>query len=92
MERTRKLADTAMFAGELMLRAGADIYRVEDTMIRILDRETTWSHEVVALPTAIYLTVVVENEKGKEKDALSLVKRIDSTTINLNTIYAVNHI
>ena len=53
MERTRKLADTAMFAGELMLRAGADIYRVEDTMSRILDRETTWSHEVVALPTAI---------------------------------------
>lgn len=92
MERTRKLADTAMFAGELMLRAGADIYRVEDTMSRILDRETTWSHEVVALPTAIYLTLVTENEKGKEKDALSLVKRIDSTSINLNTIYAVNHI
>lgn len=92
MERTRKLADTAMLAGELMLKAGADIYRVEDTMSRILDRETTWSHEVVALPTAIYLTVVTENEKGKDKDALSVVKRVDSTSINLNTIYEVNHI
>ena len=77
MERTRKLADTAMLAGELMLKSGADIYRVEDTMSRILDRATTWSHEVVALPTAIYLTVVTENEKGRDKDALSVVKRVD---------------
>ncbi len=92
MENIRRLADTAMLAGELMLRSGADIYRVEDTMNRILDRDNTWWHEVVALPTALYLTVVIDRENSDKKETMSIVKRVESAGINLNTIYRVNHI
>ena len=92
MENIRRLADTAMIAGELMLRSGADIYRVEDTMNRILDRDDTWSHEVVALPTGLYLTVVMDKENSDRKETMSVVKRVESAGINLNTIYRVNHI
>ena len=32
------LADTAMLAGEILLCSGAETYRVEDTMYRILNK------------------------------------------------------
>ena len=68
------LADTAMLAGEIMLQSGAETYRVEDTMQRILDTSGAEITEVLVLSTALMLTV-----EDSEKRGLPLVSSIPGT-------------
>ena len=61
---TQLLLKTAMLAGEMMLRSGAETYRVEDTMHHILK---TADHiemaEVLVIMTGISATIKLENER-----------------------------
>lgn len=81
----KQLADTAMLAGIIMLQAGAETYRVEDTMQRILDTSGAETTEVLVLSTALMLTV-----DDPSMTAISKMYRITSRGNNLGNICTVN--
>ena len=56
-EHDKLLVDTAVTAGEIMLVSGAEIYRVEDTVGRILSIEPDRKAENVALGTSLIVTL-----------------------------------
>ena len=51
------LADTALLAGELMLQSGAETFRVEETITRILKTSGQERTEAIAYATGIMMTL-----------------------------------
>jgi len=83
----RKLADTAMLAGTIMLRGGAETNRVEDTMERILATSDVATTEVLVLSTALMLTI-----DDPSISAISKMQRISSRGTNIGNICEVNQL
>ncbi len=83
----RKLADTAMLAGTIMLRGGAETNRVEDTMERILDTSGAATTEVLVLSTALMLTI-----DAPEISAITKMQRISDRGTNIGDICVVNNL
>jgi uncharacterized membrane protein YjjP (DUF1212 family) len=81
------LVDTAMLAGEIMLTGGAETYRVEDTMCRILKISGLEKTETFVTPTGIFLTLGDSNI-----DSITAVKRVDNRVTNISNIYETNNI
>lgn len=81
------LVDTAMLAGEIMLVGGAETYRVEDTMCRILKISGLEKTETFVTPTGIFLTLGDSNI-----DAITVVKRVDNRITNISNIYETNNV
>lgn len=79
--------DTAMLAGEIMLRSGAETYRVEETMQHIMEDSGLSTIEIYATPTGI--TATLDDPSIAE---ITVLKRITARENNLNRIYEVNHI
>lgn len=78
---------TALQAGELLTRAGAETYRVEDTVGRILSNCDHLEVNVLALLTG--LTVTLRLPDGQY---LTAIKRIPSRETNLQILIEVNDI
>ena len=76
--KDRVLVDMAALAGEIMLVSGAEIYRVEDTIIRILRYSGAAETEVVVMATGIFITLA-----SAEGEPLSVVR---------NRVYRVNDV
>lgn len=84
----KKLLVMAVYAGEVMLKNGAETYRVEDTIIRLCKSRNYPYVEAYVTPTGIFVSL---DSKGQDPmDMLSYVKRIKSRNINLNKIAKVN--
>ena len=81
------LFKTAMLAGEIMLRSGAETFRVEDTMNRILALSNLKTVESFCTTTGIFATL-----EHPSMEPITKVKRIDKRVTNLNRIHMVNHI
>ena len=81
------LVDTAVLAGEIMLCSGAETYRVEDTISRIL--KTTRLEKTEAFVTTAGIFVTLDDPTI---DAISLVQRVMNRSTNLNNIYLTNDI
>lgn len=81
------LVDTAILAGEIMLRAGAETCRVEDTMIRILKTSGFQHCDAYVVTTGI--TVTLEDYR---QDTISITRRIQDKQTNLGNIDKVNTI
>jgi len=81
------LVDTAMLAGEIMLLGGAETYRIEDTMTRILKISGFEKTETFVTPTGIFLTL-----GDSSIDAISLIRRVDNRITNISYIYETNNI
>lgn len=81
------LMDIALLTGEIMLTSGAETYRVEDTMCRILRISNLERTEAFVTTTGIMATL-----DDISIDAITLVKRVTIRTTNLNLIYLVNDI
>lgn len=81
------LVDTAMLTGEIMLIGGAETYRVEDTMTRILKISGLEKTETFVTPTGIFLTL-----GDSSIDAISLLKRVENRITNMSNIYEANNI
>lgn len=83
----KKLIDTAMLAGTLLIASGAETYRVEDTTKRMLSTTGFEIAESFVLPTGITLTL------SNELDCTySITKRINIGASNMNRIVMVNNI
>ena len=83
----KKLADATMLAGTIMLQAGAETYRVEDTMLRILDTSGAETTEVLVLSTALML-----NLDDPEIPSISKMQRITTRGTDLGNICTVNNL
>ena len=82
--RDRTLVDKA---GEIMLVSGAEIYRVEDTVARILRASGASGAEVVVMATGIFITLA-----SGEGEPLSVVRRVRGRSTNMNRICRVNDV
>ena len=85
MDYDTKLINLALDAGELMLASGAETFRVQDTMLRILS--TTGREKVEALAMCTLLIVTLPRE---EKGPLSMTRGVKSRAVNFEKICAVN--
>jgi uncharacterized membrane protein YjjP (DUF1212 family) len=79
------LFNTALLAGEIMLRNGAETYRVEDTINRILAMSNFKVIESFVTPTGIFATL-----DDPSIEMITFVKRVNNRTIHLNKIALVN--
>lgn len=84
----KKILMVAVYAAEIMMKNGAEIYRVEDTVTRICNAGRIYNVEVFATPTGIFVSM----DSGDENDdPLTYIKRIHETGTNLSKISKVNH-
>lgn len=79
------LLDTAVTAGELMLESGAETYRVEDTMHRILSLSSLQTAEVFVTMTGFVATL-----DDPSIHSMTVVRRIMNRGTNLDMIDRLN--
>lgn len=77
--------DFAVAAGELLLRNGAETYRVEDTIKRICYKEGFEVAEVFVFPTGIIVNGIHNDNR------LTRMKQVTERDINLTVISKVNN-
>ncbi len=77
----------AVYAGEIMLKNGAETYRVEDTLVRLCKSRGFSYVETFVIPTGIFLCL---DNKNTSEEMTSYIKRIRSRSNNLNKIAMVN--
>ncbi|MBE6033462.1 MAG: threonine/serine exporter family protein [Clostridiales bacterium] len=82
----KKIIILALFAGEIMMKSGAEIYRVEDTITRICRACNIPYVEVFVTPTGIFLSL----DKGDDSEMFTFIKRIKGTGIDLGKISEIN--
>ena len=80
----KELLQVALEAGEILLTSGAEIYRVEETIVRICESYGI-SCESFVLPTGMFVSVT-----GKNGETLSLTRRIKGRDVDLHRIEMVN--
>lgn len=82
--KLREVLDIALEAGEILLRNGAETYRVEESITRICN---AYGHpcEAIVLTTGIFLTVY-----SSEYESETSVRRIKVRTLDLTKIDRVN--
>ena len=83
LEKKKAVYRLALFMGELMLKSGAETYRIEDSILRICrSRGYTYTNAFVT-PTVI----IISDERY---DGVSFMKSIESRDLNLNKIALLN--
>lgn len=87
MNNSQSALYLAVLAGELLLKNGAEIFRVQETMIRILTHYGIKDYNVYVISNGIFATV---NESGP--DRLSAVRHVPLGSVHLGRIDAVNQI
>ena len=81
------LIDTAALAGTVMLENGAEIYRVEETINYILKVSGLKTTQAFVISTGFMISL-----DDPDIDALTVVRRVNKSTTNLNMIASVNDI
>lgn len=84
----KKVLILAVYAAEIMMKNGAEIYRVEDTVTRICKACGISYVEVFALPTGLFVSI---DSGGEDDGAQTYVKRIKGANTDLSKISKVNH-
>lgn len=77
----------AIRVGEIMLKSGAETYRVEDTISRILS-----SHDFVHVDTFVTPTVIMATIKDELHPVYSTLKRIKNRSTRLDKIEMINQL
>lgn len=81
------LLDTAVMAGEILLESGAETWRVEDTMLRMLRMSGLKTADVLALTTGFMVTL-----DDPSMDSMTVMRSVESRATDLNRIHAVNQL
>ena len=87
MDKHRKALELAGHAGCILLKNGAEIFRVQETMTRILCAYGVTDNNVYVISNGIFAT-----EGEGTEHALSLVRHVPLGGVNLSRIDAVNTI
>ena len=85
MMKSGELMEIALKAGEILLRSGAEIYRVEDTIRWICNSYHTECESFV-LPTGIFISI----RENAFSEPMTSVRRISRRTVDLDCIDKVN--
>ncbi len=85
-KRQKEILILATKAGKIMMKSGAEIYRVEDTISRICEACGVDHVNVFAMPTGIFVSINNEDQD----DTVTYIKRIKSSETNLSRISEVN--
>ena len=78
----------ALYAGEILLKNGAETYRVEDTITRLCKAKGFNDTNVFVTATGIFVSI---DKDINHNQVISYIKRINSRGINLNKISKVNN-
>lgn len=84
---SRYALDLAGLAGTLLLKSGAEIFRIQETMIRILNHCGYPNHNVYVISNGIFATV----NEGQE-DRCTLIRHVPLGSVHLDYISEVNEI
>lgn len=82
-----KIVALSGLAGEIMLKNGAETYRVEETMDHMAKACGALKVESFVIPTGVFLTVAEPNGRS-----LTVMRRVRDRTINLDRIAKVNEV
>lgn len=83
----KRILILAVRAGEIMMKSGAEIYRVEDTITRICKAGKISYVDVFATPTGIFVTL---DEGKRDSDVFTYVRRIKGSKTDLSRISDIN--
>ena len=84
---TKEVLTLAVEIGDALLRNGAEVYRVEDTVLHILEAYEIKDCDVYVLSNGIFASA----NEGKD-DACSVVRHVPLGTIHLGRIAALNQL
>lgn len=73
------LLDTAVMAGEILLESGAETWRVEDTMLRMLRMSGLKTADVLALTTGFVVTL-----DDPAMDSMTVMRSVESRATELD--------
>ncbi len=76
----------ALLAGEILLKSGSEIYRVEDTVVKICKVFHVPYAEVFATTTGIFLSI----DAGEDAFPHTMIRRIKGSNIDLAKISTIN--
>lgn len=85
MDRETRLINLALDCGEIMLRSGAETFRVQDTMKRILSTTGRDKIEATAISTALLVTLPREDQPP-----LAMMRGVHMHAVDFQKICAVN--
>ena len=83
----KEVVDMAAEAGRILLKNGAEIFRVEETMTRICNRFHIENVEVFTLSHAIFISAV-----KNEEETFTKVKNVPLSSPHLGIVAAVNEL
>ena len=86
-EKSESILFFAVRLGEIMLKSGAETYRVEDTIVRILS-----CHEFSHVDTFVTPTVIMATIKDPHKPVCSTIRRIKNRSTRLDKIEYINQL
>lgn len=84
---SHKILKIASQAGKIILESGGEIYRVEETIIRICKAFGAKEVEPFVMPTGIVISII-----DSQGNSHSIVKRVTERKINLEKIHLVNNL
>lgn len=87
MAHTKEILTLAVEIADTMLRSGAEIYRVEDSVIHILEAYGLEDFDVYVLSNGIFASA---NEN--REDACSMVRHVPMASTQLNRVAALNQL
>lgn len=87
MTKNQEILNLAVLAGEILIKNGGEIYRVEDTIMHIIEAYDITDYNVYVLSNGIFANI---DEMGNEP--YSLVRHVSFGNINLEKIAAVNQL
>lgn len=87
MPQTREVLTIAVELGDLLLRNGAEVYRVEDTVMHILNAYDITDCDVYVLSNGIFASA---NEN--KDDACSMIRHVPLGSVHLERIAALNQL
>lgn len=87
MPQSKEVLNLAVSMGEELLKNGGEIYRVQETVCRVMEAYDVWDYNVFVVTNGIFATVHEERA-----DAGSMVRYIPLGDINLEKIASINQL
>lgn len=87
MPESRNILNLAISVGEVLLKSGGEIYRVQETVSRILESYGIQDYNVFVITNGIFATVHEQRE-----DAGSMVRYVPIGEVNLEKVAKVNQL
>ena len=86
-QESRRILNLAVSIGEVLLKSGGEIYRVQETVIRVLKAYGIEDYHVFVITNGIFATVHEQRE-----DASSMVRYVTLGDTNLKKIALINQL